>query len=154
MEENTPFYSRLNGGINQSDKRKRKRVHGPCIKGNLKANNYMLSRGTVLGICWLWLGWPDSMSISRKGKALLELWLNFDSARKRRDEENASFTWSLPAWWGFTVSLSNLLFSNFVHGPLQSSKRNIFRVRRSYFCLGYAQKSIGIFQKKLRCVPE
>lgn len=31
MEENIPFYSRLNGGIDQSDKRKRERDHGACL---------------------------------------------------------------------------------------------------------------------------
>ena len=48
------------------------------------------------------------MSASRKGKALLELWLNFYSAREPKEEEEGSFTLKSPGLDGFhRLSLSN-----------------------------------------------
>lgn len=82
-----PFYSHLSEGINQNDTRKGKGF-AACAsfnKGRVKANNYMLSRSAVLGIGWLWLSWADSMSMSRKEKDLLELWLNLDSVKRTNE---------------------------------------------------------------------
>lgn len=116
MEENIPFYSRLNGGINQSDKKKGKgfTARASSGKGNLKANNRMSilnsSWGvTALGMGWMWLGLAGSMSRDRREKALLEL------RRVALLSESLSLM-------GFTVSISSLLFSNSVQGLLQSSK--------------------------------
>lgn len=87
MEENFPLYPRLNGGINQSDKRKGKGFMACASsgKGNLKDNNCVSILATtpealLMVLAFLWLGWADGMS--RKGEALLELWLNFDSIRE------------------------------------------------------------------------
>lgn len=97
MEENIPFYSRLNGGINQSDKRKGKGFMACASsgKGNLQANNcvsILTSSPETLFLVWAGCGLVGSMSMSRKGKALSELWLNFDFIRERKEEEEGSFT--------------------------------------------------------------
>ena len=99
MEENIPFYSCLNGGINQSDKSKGRGFTACAFSGkrNLKANNcacILSSSLEALFSVWAGCGLVSQTVWARTGRGKPSQSFGWTLTL-----QEGSFTWNLLAWW-------------------------------------------------------